>query len=617
MPGSTKKKKRSRKKSTKPAKKKGIFGHIVSFVNSFSLTKIIKEIDDLNTQLEADTSAGETYKSLKLPLIIVIGDENSGKSSTLERIAMCEVLPRDGGICTRQPIKMMLRFDPNVPAETPQITLTIPGREPQSGLKAKAVQELITVRMQEIAQDTALQGLILDSEILVEIRSDAHINMDLIDMPGLIAVKANDSASLAERTEDCTRKYLADENTGVVLCVIDATIDNLRVSKAIRLVQDASPEVQKNTIGVLAKADRCEDRLWSDECRSGPLWQLEERLLGKADDLEILKGGVAALVNRNTRSQIQKGMSFEQHAAFEQDWFITHSGLCTDGPETFLSHEEGGERAYSELGKIHLGLHALKEQLSNTMQSHINANWVPEQLALNQTKLEAHKTQLIALGTDPDVLQVPDVLVAINTVLTNAFTPASVDTMCDNVLANLFQGITDPACGTLFEEVKLMCEFRTKALAMVADPQVLVEKLAVACSETIAAAIAADKEGPIQLHRFAGIADLFSHSLRNSLGEQKDEFVTKCTAAVGLVFDMFRLATPVNVAQSVTRVTKCCILESLFLPALGSNSFAFVANAGFNEIPGDSHAPQRAVLTNKVSQLETIIAKLVYLQSRG
>ena len=38
---------------------------------------------------------------LQLPKIVVIGSESSGKSSTLERIAMQPFFPRSGSMCTR------------------------------------------------------------------------------------------------------------------------------------------------------------------------------------------------------------------------------------------------------------------------------------------------------------------------------------------------------------------------------------------------------------------------------------------------------------------------------------------------------------------------------------
>lgn len=44
-----------------------------------------------------------------VPRIVAIGEESSGKSSTLERLAMLEFFPSDRRICTRMPIELRLR----------------------------------------------------------------------------------------------------------------------------------------------------------------------------------------------------------------------------------------------------------------------------------------------------------------------------------------------------------------------------------------------------------------------------------------------------------------------------------------------------------------------------
>ena len=44
-----------------------------------------------------------------VPRIVAIGEESSGKSSTLERIAMLKIFPSDRRLCTRMPIELRLR----------------------------------------------------------------------------------------------------------------------------------------------------------------------------------------------------------------------------------------------------------------------------------------------------------------------------------------------------------------------------------------------------------------------------------------------------------------------------------------------------------------------------
>jgi hypothetical protein len=72
--------------------------------------KVIKKISEIRELTkEAMKKIGE---EMILPRIIVIGNESSGKSSTLERIAGQPVLPCADGICTRAPVVLELKYDP-------------------------------------------------------------------------------------------------------------------------------------------------------------------------------------------------------------------------------------------------------------------------------------------------------------------------------------------------------------------------------------------------------------------------------------------------------------------------------------------------------------------------
>lgn len=52
----------------------------------------------------------QTLYSYAVPRIICIGEESSGKSSTLERIAEMSFFPTDRHLCTRMPIELRMRY---------------------------------------------------------------------------------------------------------------------------------------------------------------------------------------------------------------------------------------------------------------------------------------------------------------------------------------------------------------------------------------------------------------------------------------------------------------------------------------------------------------------------
>jgi hypothetical protein len=74
--------------------------------------QVIKKIAEIRKLTKAGMK--KIGEEMVLPRIIVIGNESSGKSSTLERIAGQPVLPCDTGICTRAPVVLELKYDPTV-----------------------------------------------------------------------------------------------------------------------------------------------------------------------------------------------------------------------------------------------------------------------------------------------------------------------------------------------------------------------------------------------------------------------------------------------------------------------------------------------------------------------
>ena len=80
-------------------------------------TQVLKKVAEICTTRAKHCKLTEQelkniVEELVLPRVVVIGNESSGKSSTLERIAGQPVLPCDTGICTRAQVVLELRYDP-------------------------------------------------------------------------------------------------------------------------------------------------------------------------------------------------------------------------------------------------------------------------------------------------------------------------------------------------------------------------------------------------------------------------------------------------------------------------------------------------------------------------
>ena len=184
------------------------FGCLLSRLN---FGQIIHKINEINaavkTKLEA-VSASELREfehavednalKVKLPRIVVIGDEKSGKSSTVERVATVPVFPRQDEITmTRQPVLLKLRFSEQHPSSKPLYILTIPACRDSHGnvynqrcmcdlFESTDSDEIIhRVRRQMEAIDQSDVGIESDCEIVVEVRSNGVPTMDMVDLPGV------------------------------------------------------------------------------------------------------------------------------------------------------------------------------------------------------------------------------------------------------------------------------------------------------------------------------------------------------------------------------------------------------------------------------------------------
>jgi len=267
--------------------------------------KLIKKIAEIREL----TKAGMKLKfgeEMILPRIVVIGNESSGKSSTLERIAGQPVLPCDTGICTRAPVVLELKYDP----EATKAVIYFKGFTGDY-IKMKDAEEART-KVKHAMDSLKGVGVVADKEVRVKIVSQDVPTLDLVDLPGLVLAKNHEGeepANISELTIQCAKKYIDSSNTAVVLCIVAASEPNLRTVKALGLLQE-SPNyeaLKHSAIGVFAQSDKLYDASFEDEGRTGPRWLLEERLRGNADaSVHNFEHGFVAVKNRNTRSQKTK-----------------------------------------------------------------------------------------------------------------------------------------------------------------------------------------------------------------------------------------------------------------------------------------------------------------------
>ena len=167
-----------------------------------------------------------------VPRIVAIGEESSGKSSTLERIAMLKIFPSDRRLCTRMPIELRLRHVdktklPEQFRETGFVEMNllrsensrIPEEPASPYMHPNEVEDKVRQWMETVVSlnNDTVTGVTND-RLLIKLFSSRKLNLDLIDLPGIVAGSIRDEPSdMMDRTRNIAGSYLM---TSIILTLL-------------------------------------------------------------------------------------------------------------------------------------------------------------------------------------------------------------------------------------------------------------------------------------------------------------------------------------------------------------------------------------------------------------
>lgn len=219
------------------------------------LTKKLIEIRSMLLSIDQNDA-------LKLPSIVVIGSQSSGKSSVLEAIVGHEFLPkyvhsttrltlvphfvrRGNNMVTRRPIELTLVHMPGEKGEEY-------GEFPSLGLgKIKdfsVIQRTLTDLNLAVPADEAVSNEPID----LRIYSPNVPDLTLIDLPGYVQISSLDQPeTLKEKIASLCDKYIREPNIILAVCAADVDLAN---SPALRASRRVDP-LGLRTIGVVTKMD--------------------------------------------------------------------------------------------------------------------------------------------------------------------------------------------------------------------------------------------------------------------------------------------------------------------------------------------------------------------------
>lgn len=192
-------------------------------------------------------ATGDNLYGIDLPSIVVVGDQNSGKSSVLESLSGV-ALPRSDGLVTRVPLILKLRHALHSSALLSYI---------DQNEKLQAFDLTLSDISAAITQATRVlagtkSGLVEKAITLTVNKPDAP-DLTMVDLPGIVR---NPIGSQPKDIEDRIRKLILSHIEGdskIVLCILPATAD-FATQEAIKLARMVDPHGQR-TLGVVTKAD--------------------------------------------------------------------------------------------------------------------------------------------------------------------------------------------------------------------------------------------------------------------------------------------------------------------------------------------------------------------------
>ena len=291
-------------------------------------------------------------------------------------------------MCTRVPIELRMRYReenalPERFRESGHATLRLqPG--PGSGLEPDVHEEVSPDQVAENIKDWmdtlvraannteeggAVSGVTQD-RIIIEMYSTRRLNLDLIDLPGIVAGSVQgEPTNIMEETRNISASFLSDDENPhtFVIAVCSARDARIRNSQAFELVQRYNKT--DRTIGVLTMAD-----LAADSRLDEPYARLISRLNADADDTPPLGLGYVAIKNRDTVGR-DVDQTLENANAQESEWFAQH-----------LSEQKDA-----------CGLDALVERPVSALQLFTRSEWViaeKARLASEQAKTQEEMNSL-------------------------------------------------------------------------------------------------------------------------------------------------------------------------------------------------------------------------------
>ncbi|KAF4554325.1 Dynamin central region-containing protein 4 [Elsinoe fawcettii] len=327
---------------------------------------------------------------VQLPQIVTVGDQSSGKSSTLEAITGIP-FPRKENLCTRFATQIVMR---RAATETVSVTI-IPDKlrpvQEQQRLRAISLKlesfdklgELMETATDALGLNTStqLQVRAFSRDVLnIEVSGPSRPQLTLVDLPGLIHSETKQqSREDVKLITELVENYIKEKRT-IVLAVVSARNDyaNQIVLKKARDLNAAD-----RTLGIVTKTDVLE-----------PGVENETTWIHLAQNKDVVFGLGWHMLRNRTPKEMEESLEYRDQA--ERDFF-------SHGNYPFLDADMlGVETLRARLSKL-LFEHLTKELpllLKELKQKHDDTNRALRQLGHARVTTDDQRQYLMLVGQD-------------------------------------------------------------------------------------------------------------------------------------------------------------------------------------------------------------------------
>ncbi|KAM9454733.1 interferon-induced GTP-binding protein Mx1-like [Clarias gariepinus] len=242
---------------------------------------------------------------LKLPAIVVIGDQSSGKSSVLEALSGVP-LPCGSGMVTRCPLELKMKKSKNERSH---------GKISYKDIKEEIQNSTDVDKIIRKAQNEIAGAVDISHELIrLEVTSPNVPDLTLIDLPGIAHVPMKGQPEdIREQSKSLIRKFITNQDT-IILVVMPCNLD-IATTEALKMAQEVDPHGTR-TLVILTKADLV-DR------------DMEETVMSNINNklLSLKKGYM--IVRYRGQQEINKNIPLHEAVEKEKDFFINHPHFRT------------------------------------------------------------------------------------------------------------------------------------------------------------------------------------------------------------------------------------------------------------------------------------------------